>query len=173
MSQKMNKILVPLLLGITIVAVSVTVWAVFLRKPQQMLAPDYAPIEQEANAQKIEGENGDKMVAPKGGGSVSLSYSNKVSIDLSEKVAVLSFSNPGKSTQDMVLQIVVQDVVLVQSGTLTPGNRITKLDLPNGIEKQLAPGGYEGMFKIFYYSPETGEKAMVNTQVPVSITVVP
>lgn len=173
MSQKTIKILVPVLLLITAAAMSVTVWAVFFRKPQTMLAPDYAPIEQEANAQTIEGDSGDKMSAPKGGGSVSLSYSNKVSIDLSEKVAALSFSNPGKSTQDMVLQITVQDVVLVQSGTLSPGNRITKLDLPDGIDKQLAPGGYEGMFKIFYYSPETGEKAMVNTQVPVSITVVP
>ena len=33
------------------------------------------------------------------------------------------------------------------------------------------PGGYEGKFAVFYYSVETGEKAMVNTEIPVSITI--
>lgn len=81
------------------------------------------------------------------------------------------FVNPGKSNQDMVIQIVIQDTVVVQSGTLEAGNQVKTLDLLEGMEKKLAPGGYEGKFVVFYYSQENGEKAIVNTDIPVEITV--
>ena len=111
------------------------------------------------------------MESDKGGGSVSLSYSDKITIDLSDGQATLMFANPGKSNQDMVLQIVIRDTVIVQSGTLSPGNRVTTLDLLPGAEKRLVPGGYDGKFAVFYYDEKTGEKAMVNTEIPISITI--
>lgn len=170
--NKSNKILIILLIVITVVALSVTAWALFLRKDAgPALAPDYAPKETETHAEAIPGDTGEKMEAPKGGGSVSLTYSNEVSIDLSDKAAKLIFANPGKSTQDMVLQIVIQDTVIVQSGTLKPGNRVTSLDLLAGAEGMLAPGGYEGKFVVLYYDPVSGEKAIVNTEIPVKIDV--
>ena len=169
-SRKM-KVLIVLLGVITMAAVSVTIWALFFREDSPVLAPDYAPVENEEYAESIPGDSGDKMVSPKGGGSVSLTYSNRVSIDLSDKQATLMFVNPGKSNQDMVIQIVIQDTVVVQSGTLEAGNQVKTLDLLEGMEKKLAPGGYEGKFVVFYYSQENGEKAIVNTDIPVEITV--
>lgn len=164
------KRLIIILTLITTAAVGVTVWTVFFRD-NTILAPDYAPVEKEEHAETIPGDTGEKMESEKGGGSVSLSYSDNVTIDLSDRQASLLFGNPGRSNQDMVLQIVIQDTVIVQSGTLSPGNQVTTLNLLPGAEKRLIPGGYEGKFAVFYYSVETGEKAMVNTEIPVSITI--
>lgn len=166
-----SNLLIPILLIITVIAICVTVWALFFRDSGPALAPDYAPQEEEQNAETIPNDTGEKMENPEGGGSVSLTYSREVSIDLSDETATLLFANPGKSNQDMVLQIVIQDTVIVQSGTLKPGNQVTALDLLDGAAKKLSAGTYEGNFNVLYYNPETGEKAIVNTEIPITITV--
>lgn len=168
---KITTLLIALLSMVTVAAISVTIWTVFFRNDDTVLAPDYAPVEKEEHAETIPGDAGDKMESEKGGGSVSLSYTDKATIDLGDKKVSLMFANPGKSNQDMVLQIVIQDTVIVQSGTLSPGNRVTTLNLLPGAEKRLVPGGYEGKILVFYYSEETGEKAMVNTEIPITITI--
>ncbi len=166
-----SNILIPILLLITIIAVSVTIWAVFFRKEPTVLAPDYAPQEEEQHAEEIPDDSDEKMEQPEGGGAVSLSYSKEVSIDLSEELCSLYFANPGKSNQDIVLQVIVQDQVIIQSGTLKPGNQMTSLELLDGASALLKAGGYDGKFSVLYYHPETGEKAVVNTEIPITITV--
>ena len=172
--EKKTKSLILILLCITLVAVGVTVWALFFRDSggQQVLAPDYAPQNKEENAETIPDDTGDKMENPEGGGAVSLTYSNEVTIDISDKAAALYFANPGKSNQDMVIQIVIQDTVILQSGTLSPGNQVKILNLLEGAEDMLQPGGYEGKFIVLYYDLTSGEKSMVNTEIPVTINVV-
>lgn len=170
--NRMNP-LIPILLCITFVAVGITVWALFFRESSSpTLTPDYAPHEMEQNAEAIPDDNGDKMENPEGGGSVSLTYSNKVTIDLSDKAASLYFANPGKSNQDIVVQITIQDTIILQSGTLVPGQQVKLLDLLEGAEDMLQPGGYEGKFIVLYYDQTSGEKAMVNTEIPITINVV-
>jgi len=175
-NKKVNKttILVAILVLITVAAACITVWALFFRDSggQQVLAPDYAPQKQEQNAETIPNDTGDKMENPEGGGAVSLTYSNKVTIDLSDKAAALYFANPGKSNQDMVIQIAIQDTIILQSGTLSPGNQVKLLNLLEGAEDMLQPGGYEGKFIVLYYDQTSGEKSMVNTEIPITINVV-
>ncbi|MBQ8688062.1 MAG: hypothetical protein IJ512_05890, partial [Ruminococcus sp.] len=108
--EKKTKSLILILLCITLVAVGVTVWALFFRDSgNTVLTPDYAPQQKEENAETIPDDTGDKMENPQGGGAVSLTYSNEVTIDISDKAAALYFANPGKSNQDMVIQIAIQD----------------------------------------------------------------
>lgn len=166
-----EKILIFLLGLITLIAVCVTIWALFFRNPAPVLAPDYAPQKEEENAEPIGGDSEEKLEAEEGGGAVSLTYSDEVSISLSGRTATLYFANPGKSTQDMVVQVVIQDEVIIQSGTLKPGNQVTALALLDGAEKKLAAGGYDGKFVVLYYDPDTGEKAAVNTEIPIAVTV--
>lgn len=166
-----SRLIIALLLLITLAAVCVTVWALYFRTPDVLLAPDYAPKETEVHAQVIPDDRGEPAKSESGGGSVSLTYSNQVSIDLSREQASLMFANPGKSNQNMVLRIVIQDEVIVQSGTIPPGHQVNTLDLLEGAASMLVPGGYEGNFSILYYHPETGEKAMVNTEIPIHIEV--
>lgn len=168
------KLLIVLLLLITAAAVTVTA-VVLLRDPgdsqTSTLAPDYAPIEKEEYAESIPEDTGDKMQSEEGGGSVSLTYAAEVTVTLSEEKASLMFANPGRSNQDMLLQIMVQDTVIATSGLLQPGNRITTLALDEGAAALLEAGGYNGMFVVSYYNPETGEKAVLNTEIPIRITV--
>ena len=149
-NKKLNKstIIIAILALITVIALGVTMWALFFR------------------------DSGEKMEKPEGGGAVSLTYSNEVTIDLSDKAAGLYFANPGKSNQDMVLQIVIQDTVILQSGTLSPGHQVKLLNLLEGAEEMLQPGGYEGKFIVLYYDQTSGEKSMVNTEIPITINVV-
>ena len=170
--DKKTKLIITVLAIVTLLAVGITVWALFFRDTGPTLAPDYAPQEMEQHAESIPNDEGGKMDTPEGGGSVSLTYSNKVTIDLSDKMAALYFANPGKSNQDMVIQIAIQDTVILQSGTLVPGQQVKLLDLLEGAEEQLQPGGYEGKFIVLYYDQTSGEKAMVNTEIPITITVV-
>lgn len=169
--EKKKRLLIVILILITLIAVSVSVWAVFFREATPTLAPDYAPQKTEQNAQPMGDEGDEKLDQPEGGGAVSLTYSREVTIDLSDKKATLLFGNPTKSNQDMLVQIVIQDTVIVQSGRLTPGNQVTKLDLLKDANKMLSPGGYEGKFVVYYYNQETAEKAILNTEIPINITV--
>lgn len=177
MKQYENKIsksgiLILILLIITAIAICVTGWALFVRNDDAVvLTPDYAPQEEEQNAESIPGDDGEKMENPEGGGSVSLTYSRDVSVNLSTESATLLFANPGKSNQNIVLQIVIKDTVIVQSGTLKPGNQVTVLNLLEGAAQKLSVGTYEGNFNVLYYDPNTSEKAMVNTEIPITITV--
>lgn len=163
--------LILVLLIVTFIAICITVWALFFRSSGPALSPDYAPQEEEQKAEAIPNDTGEKMENPEGGGSVSLTYSRDVSVDLSDKTASLLFANPGKSNQDIVLQIVIRETVIVQSGTLKPGNQVTELDLLDGAAKKLSAGTYDGNFNVLYYNTETGEKAIINTEIPITITV--
>lgn len=170
--MKNIKLLLLLLTFITLIAVGVTVWALFFRNPETVLNPDYAPKQEEPYQKPIEGDSGDKMEADEGGGAVTLTYSDVVSIDLSDKMAILTFANPGKSVQDIVIQLVIQNQVILQSGRITPGHQVTALKLSDGAEKMLSVGGYEGKFIILCYDVDSGEKAIVNMEIPVDITVI-
>ena len=86
-----QNLLIFILLLITVVAVSVTVWALFFRTTDAALVPDHAPVVEEANAQPIPGDSGKGEAAEPGSGNVSLSYSNQVTIDLSTKTVRLIF----------------------------------------------------------------------------------
>ena len=171
-TQKQTMIIIVILAVITVAALCVAMWALFFRGPSVILTPDYAPQQKEENAQPIPDDTGDKMENPEGGGAVSLTYSNEVTIDISDKAAALYFANPGKSNQDMVIQIAIQDTIILQSGTLSPGNQVKLLNLLEGAEDMLQPGGYEGKFIVLYYDQTSGEKSMVNTEIPITINVV-
>lgn len=169
-NDKRNTLIVILLLLLLVITVSITVWALFFRDKTPTLAPDYAPQQAEENAEMIDNESDDeKLPQQQGGGAVSLTYSKEVEIDLSDNKAKLLFANPSKSNQDMLLQIVIQDTVILQSGLLSPGYQVTTLDLFDNVK--LSSGTYEGKFAVYYYQKNTGEKAMLNTEIPLTITV--
>lgn len=173
-NKKENKkkyLLILLLLLITVTAVAISVWAIWFRDSTPILAPDYAPRQIEENAEPIGDDGAEKLSQPEGGGAIGLTYAKEVAISLSDKNAAIMFANPTKSNQDMVLQLAIDDVVVLQSGRLVPGNRVSSLGLLDGAEKRLTAGGYNGKFVVLYYDRTSGEKAMLNTEIPVTVTV--
>ena len=171
--EKKNKkllLLILLLILLLLIASGVTIWSLFFRSIPT-LAPDYAPRQEEPYSEDIGDRNDSKLSQTKGGGAVNLTYTTQVDINLSEGRATLYFANPSKSNQDIVLQIVIQEVVIAQSGAIPPGKQIKKLNLLNDATSMLTSGGYNGEFKVSYYQPDTHEKTIVNTEIPVNITV--
>jgi len=169
--NRKSVVIISILAAITVAAVSVAAWAIWFRDPDVVLTPDYAPQEKEENQVPIEGDGGEKLEQPTGGGAVSLTYSDLVTIDLSDQKTTLLFGNPSKSNQDVIVQIVIQDEILVQSGRITPGNQVTALKLLKDADRKISPGTYHGNFTVLYYDPVSGEKAILNTEIPITVTV--
>ena len=165
-----QSLLVFALLLITVCAVCVTVWALLFRTADPVLAPDYAPVAEE-HAQPIPGDTDSHDDAQPGSGNVSLTYSNQVYISLAGRSAQLLFANPGRSNQDVAIQLVIRNQVILQSGKIAPGNQVTELNLLSEAASMLMSGGYDGMFLVHFYDPASGEKAIVTTEIPVSVTV--
>ncbi len=170
--RNMYKLIIALLsLGI-VCCIAVSVWALFFRESSVVLTPDYAPQESESNAEPIPDDNGEKPDVEEGGGAISVEYTDIVTVILSDKKAELEYANPGRSTHDIILQVVVKDEVIIQSGLIKPGNRVKELPLLKGAEDLLSEGVYNDCtFRILSYDPETGEKSMIDTEAKITVTV--
>lgn len=169
-SDRKSRWIILLLFLLLLIAIGVTLWALFFRE-ETTLTPDYAPRREDKYAQSLDDQGDEKLEQVQGGGAVSLTYSTKVTVTLDDGMASVYFANPSKSNQDMVLQLVVQDVILAQSGRLSPGKQLDTLELLEGAASRLQPGGYNGQFVVLFYQPDTGEKTIVNTEIPVDVTV--
>jgi len=143
--------------------------------PAVVLEPDYATIEVDNNATPME-PTGDEQKAQvsQGGGSVTISFQDNVRYDLATGEVTLFYQNPYASTHDVVVQVILvsgeNEYLLGQSGLLQPGYEVTLIpgesDLPS-----LSAGGYTGKLKLLFYDPDTGERAIVDTDIPTTITV--
>ncbi len=170
--KKKNRwvIIIIMLLLLALLATSCGIYNLFFKGPE--LTPDYAPQEMDANAKDIEGADEDKLDMPEGGGAVGLTYIPEVTIDLSDNLASFMFQNPMRSNSDVVLQLVIQDQILAQSGKLTPGKQLDSMELLRGAADMLSPGGYDGKFVILFYDPVSAERSVLKSEGAVTINVV-
>ena len=106
-----------------------------------------------------------------GGGTVSLTYSDAASIDLTAGQVTLLFANPEKSGWDASVCLMIGEVEAARSDLLAPGEQVTQLALLDGAEKDLTAGSCSGTLKVSFYHPQTGAKAMLDAEIPVTVTV--
>ena len=169
--KKYNLIIILLSIGL-VCCIFISVWALFFREPSVVLTPDYAPQESESNAEPIPDDSSAKTEVEEGGGAISVEYTDAVTVFLDEGKADLEYANPGRSTHDIILQVVIKNEVIIQSGVISPGNRVRELPLLDGAAGMLSEGVYSDcVFRILSYDPETGEKSMVDTEAKITVTV--
>lgn len=141
----------------------------------KVLEPDYAQMEEDPDATEIEDDNSEKVEVDKGGGSVTISFTDNIQYSLSTGELSLYYQNPNASTHNVVVQVILEngedEYLLAQSGILKPGYQVSRLTAEKDIP-QLSAGGYNGKLKLLFYDPETGERAIVDTDVPCTVTVV-
>lgn len=159
------------LVSVASASVAITVWVMGKQKQEPLTSPVYTTIPEEVYAQTIPGDSSEKMESESGGGSVNLTYSDQVRVSTGEKLAHLMFANPGRSNQNLTVQVLVNGEVIAQSGLLVSGHKIEMLALQDGVASRLSIGEYSGSFLIQYYDPNTGAQAYVTTEIPVTITV--
>ena len=132
------------------------------------LAPDLLP-PPETRVEVIVESKADEQSASSEGASVNLTFSDRVDIDLSKNEASFMFASPIRSNQGIVLQLIIQDYVIFQTDAILPGSTLRNMPLLDFATLQ--PGGYKGKFVATFYDLTTGEKAPVNAEIPVTISV--
>lgn len=139
------------------------------------LEPDYPSMGIDSNAEPIESGSSDEPPSvSQGGGSVTISFKDKVTYSLSTGKISMFYQNPSVSTHNVVAQIILvqgeKEYLLAQSGILLAGYQVTSVTADEKAP-QLSPGGYNGKLRLRFYDPETGERAIVDTDIPCTITV--
>ena len=64
-------------------------------------------------------------------------------------------------------------MIIAESGLIPPGHKLTTLELkalPDGTV--LPKGAYNAVFYILAYDKDTNERAVVNMQIPITLTIV-
>ena len=140
----------------------------YIHNKPSVLPPDVLPIPEE-NATPTEGDDGSKLEQPEGGGSVGIKYFNEVTISLSDRTASLLISNPLRSNESIVLDVVIQNKVVIRSGALLPGNEVKILPLLNYVK--LSSGHYEGRIRLYFYDIDTKYRSNLYMEIPVLIIV--
>ena len=159
-----QSLIIILLSVVTVISLSVALWAVFLRPAPEVT--DYAPAELEPNAVPYT-EGVGAAEKSSSGGSVSIRYTKQVVVDTAAKIAKLYYANPENSQSGVALQLILVDssgkeAILGKSGLLKPGTKLEELRLEDANCK---PGSYDGKFVLTFYDMESGEKAILNTVV--------
>ena len=152
---------------VALLAICVAVWALFFRAPETPADPEISPVADEHLTPTDDGDD-EKMPQAEGGGAVNITYSNEVTISLADATAAVQITNPTRSNQSMLIQLMIQDVKVGQSGTIPPGNQLTVIPLNEAVK--LKPGNYDGMFHLLFFDTETNEQASLETNIPVQIT---
>ena len=110
-----------------------------------------------------------------GGGSVSMIYTLEATIESGSNMATIYFRNPQASNHDVALDFYIlsggERVLLGSTGLIPPGNGVSQVNIDTS-EIELSPGKYAGLYKVGYYDSDTGEKALVGSEITdVMITV--
>lgn len=128
--------------------------------------PEYPLPPEDNQVTVIDEDNTKKSISKNGGGSVRVRLSNTAKIDLNTGDIEMIYQNPNQSNQDTVITLVLisenEEYIIAKSGLIKSGNQITKLKLFNNVV-QLSEGVYKGKYIIEHYNPETGEKALTNS----------
>lgn len=170
-SHLYNRIIISVLIAVIVFLLFICAFLFLTRGEAPVLSPDIAPSKTDKYAEPMDDGSQGTMESPDGGGAASLAYTKNVAINLSTEKARMMFGNPSRSNQDIIVQVIIQDTVIAQSGLITPGNKVTTLDLVPKIKSSLSEGTYIGKYLVLFYDRETGEKEIVTTEIAVNITV--
>lgn len=104
-----------------------------------------------------------------GGGSVSMIYTRTVSYTYGESRAYMYFKNPSKSDHDVVLELYAlgtdgERVLMAKSGRIPAGTGLETMTLEKNIP-DLSPNSYRGLYRVLFYDPVTGERAMISSEI--------
>lgn len=153
---------------VALLAICIAVWALFFRAPEPPANPEISPVADEHLTPTDDGDD-EKMPQAEGGGAVNITYSNEVTISLADATAAVQITNPTRSNQSMLIQLMIQDVKVGQSGTIPPGNQLAVIPLNENIT--IEPGSYDGKFQLLFFDVKTNQQANLTTSIPVTIRI--
>ena len=141
-----------------------------------IINPDHPLPPEDENSLPIEGDDNDeKLESEEGGGAVSMIYTKSAKLHLSTKKIDVYFLNPYRSNHDVVFHLTLisgdQAVRIASSGRLVPGKGLLIMEF-DVRSAQLSEGTYTGIYEVYFYDPETGERAVLASKLEgVTVTV--
>ena len=125
--------------------------------------------------------------APKGDGIASILFQNPaksnqsivIQLHIADKTLIEKFGKTGRTAADKARIEDAKDydseksrMIIAESGLLAPGYKLSKLQLkalPDGTV--LPKGSYNAVYYILAYDKDTNERAIVNMQIPITLTI--
>jgi hypothetical protein len=106
--------------------------------------------------------------------SLNFTLNETVYVYTSTRDCILNFVNPSGNTNNLVLELSIEDAdgnrtVIAKSGAILPGYRLQSMTLNEDV--QLDAGSYSGYITLCPYDTSTNNKSMVETELPVSLVV--
>lgn len=152
---------------LAIICTALILWNI-MTTPANVIKP-YNPLpEPDSNAEGLGDGTDDSSNDNTDGGTVSMIYSLDVKLDLSTKQAEIYFQNPSASNHAVVLQLYIisedKETMIAESGLIKAGNGLYQLSMIDG-SAVLSEGLYKGKYKVIFYNPNTGEKALVESDI--------
>lgn len=140
-------------------------------------APIVLPLSVDSSEESIEDDASVEQESEKSGGSVRLTYSLDAELSLSTGNIRIYFLNPGVSNHDIALSLYIVDgentIKIAESGLVQAGYGLENMQFIENAAV-LSEGSYMAMFGVSFYDPETGEKALVESNIPdVQLEVLP
>lgn len=140
-----------------------------------VLIPDHPLPDPDPYVSVLPGDDSEKAVSQAGGGSVSMIYTTEAEASLATGAVKIYFKNPNASNHDVALELCIvsggREVAVAASGLVEPGYGLYRLTLDPDAAR-LSPGIYNGKYRVAYYDPVTGERALVHADIAdVTVTV--
>lgn len=133
-----------------------------------VITPNHPLPPEDVNSRPIEGDGDEKLETEEGGGAVSMIYTAQAKLHLSTKKINVYFLNPYRSSHDVVfhLSLVSGDerIRIASSGRLVPGKGLLIMEY-DVRSATLSEGVYEGVYEVYFYDHETGERAVIASEI--------
>ncbi len=128
-----------------------------------------------------------QATAPKGDGVASILFQNPVKsnqsiviqLQITDKELIEKLGKTGRTADDKAKIEGAEDydseksrIIIAESGLLAPGYKISTLQLMALPDKTVLPAGnYNAVYNILAYDKDTNERAVVNMQIPITLTI--
>ena len=144
-----------------------------LNKPEE--SPFNIMPDTDISAERDENDKEEEYRPIEEGGYISMEYRIKATLTQSTGKIKMYFKNPGRSNHNVAVALYVlngeDEYLIATSGVIKPGYKLTELDY-KGENIILSEGVYNCKYLVSYYNPQTGERALVESEiVDVKLTV--
>lgn len=133
----------------------------------------YAPIAADKNQIRIT-DQGEERDAPDGENVLSFSFDETLHIDPETGYCYINFGNPSYATNKIVVRLEADNdarTVMAQSGAIEPGHGLRFLNLNADGATLINEGLRKGFIILTPYHNDTDDKSMVDSTLPVKITI--
>ena len=148
-----------------------------------VLTPEHPMPDRDENSLPVVGDEDDTgggtVESEADGGFVRMHYTKRANVDLSDKNISMFFANPKKSNRSVVLELYVTvdnvDYLVAESGRVDSGYGLRKMTFNESVAlvPTTAQKVYLGKYVVRFYDPDSGERAVVTTEIDeVIVTVI-